>query len=57
MAYLCETTLRAVRNPGSVTLPRDLETPKSREKSLLDLRAAKLPTWPQKHFASNDAVD
>ncbi len=31
-AYLREATLRAVRNPGTVTLARDLKPKKSREK-------------------------
>ena len=30
-AYLKEATLRAVRNPGTVTLPGDLKSVKSRE--------------------------
>jgi len=28
-AYLREATLRAVRNPGAVTLARDLESPEA----------------------------
>ena len=28
-AYLKEATLRAVRNPGTVTLPRDLKSPEA----------------------------
>jgi hypothetical protein len=32
-ADLPNTTLRAVRNPGAVTLARDLESTKSREKN------------------------
>jgi hypothetical protein len=30
-AYLRESTLRAVRNPGTATLPSDLRSPESRE--------------------------
>ena len=32
-AYLRDATPRAVRNPGTVTLARDLKSPKFREKS------------------------
>ncbi len=32
-AYLREATLRAVRNPGTATLARDLKSPESLEKS------------------------
>lgn len=32
-AYLCETARRAIRNPGTVTLARDLEPSDSREKA------------------------
>jgi hypothetical protein len=32
-AYLREATLRTVRNPGTATLPRDLKSSESREKT------------------------
>ncbi len=35
-AYLRETTLRAVRNPGTVTLARDLKSPEAWEESGVD---------------------
>jgi transposase len=35
-AYLREATLRAVRNPGTATLARDLKSPKSSKKSGVD---------------------
>jgi len=38
-AYLRDATLRAIRNPGTAKLARDVKSPESREKSTLDLLA------------------
>ena len=40
-AYLREATLRAVRNPSTATLARDLKSPRSLEKSAVDRLPAK----------------
>ena len=46
-AYLRKATLRAVRNPGSVTLARNLEYSESRGKPALDRLGAKTPESPR----------
>jgi hypothetical protein len=46
-AYLRKATLRAVRNPGAVTLASDLKSPESSVKSRVDRRRGETREWPR----------
>ena len=46
-AYLREATLRAVRNPGTVTLAPDFKSSESGGKPVLDRLGTKTREWPR----------
>jgi hypothetical protein len=55
-AYLSEAARRAIGNPGTIILARDLKSSKSIQKTALNLSEAKGREWPRIYHQSSKPV-